>query len=46
MIYIIRSIYGENLGYVSTREEAEKIREYLPSMFTWEPLDVLEAPRY
>ena len=43
-IYIVRGREdGVNLGYVATREEAEKICNELPSMFTWEPLACLEG---
>lgn len=40
MIYVIRSIDGYNFVYVETREEAIRICEDLPGIFTWEPLEL------
>ena len=40
MIYIIRSIDGCNFVYVKTREEAVRICDALPRVFTWEPLEL------
>jgi len=40
-IYVIRDIKTQcNLVYVETREEALRICTDLPSVFTWEPLDI------
>lgn len=42
MIYVIRDCTdGLNFGYVNTQVEAERICAELPSMFTWEALDLL-----
>lgn len=38
-VYIIRGRYdGINLGFVATREEAERICAELPDVFMWEVL--------
>lgn len=43
-VYIIRGRDdGVNLGFVTTREEAQKICAELPDVFTWEALDCLEG---
>jgi hypothetical protein len=43
-IYVIRGREdGINLGYVTTREEAEKICNELPDVFMYEPLSCLEG---
>ena len=42
MIYVIRDRKdGLNFGYVKTQAEAERICAEVPSMFTWEALDLL-----
>ena len=44
MIYVIRDVkYDCNLVYVETREEAISICTGMPSVFTWEPLDLFRA---
>jgi hypothetical protein len=40
MIYVIKCFEGRNFVYVETREEALRICAELPSVFTWEPLDM------
>jgi hypothetical protein len=41
MIYVIRDVKTDcNLVYVETREEAVSICAGMPSVFTWEPLDL------
>ena len=43
-IYVIRGREdGINLGYVTTREEAERICNELPDVFMWEALCCLEG---
>lgn len=43
-VYIIRALQsGVNLGFVTTRDEAERICAELPDVFTWEPLLNLES---
>jgi hypothetical protein len=40
-IYVIRDVKTQcNLVYVETREEAISICTGMPSVFTWEPLDL------
>ena len=41
MIYVIRDLKdGVNLVYVETREEAVSICTGMPSVFTWEALEL------
>ena len=39
-IYVIKSLDNCNFVYVNTREEAISICTGMPSVFTWEPLDL------
>jgi len=40
-IYVIRDVKTQcNLVYVETREEAVRICTGMPSVFTWEPLEL------
>jgi hypothetical protein len=46
MIYVIKCHDGRNFVYVETREEAMKICAELPSVFTFEPLNLYRETDY
>jgi hypothetical protein len=46
MIYVIKCFEGRNFVYVETRDEALRICAELPSVFTFEPLNLYRKTDY